>query len=152
MAARQTETDGKRKLSILLLKELNLTYTCCYESKCACLKTENNRRCYILQTEEKDRYISQSSINCRAQELTRIYLQQKLPFLLLLLLFFFILWETKLKTCKKDLHVLAKTPNFAATKYSRTSMAWTSLGLWKYVQDRGSSSQWVLIIAPGQEA
>ena len=36
--------------------------------------------------------------------------------------------------------------------YSRTSMARTPLGPWKLVRDRGSSSQWGLIIAPGQEA
>ena len=36
--------------------------------------------------------------------------------------------------------------------YSRTSMARTPLEPWKYVQDRGSSSLWVLIIALDQEA
>ena len=35
--------------------------------------------------------------------------------------------------------------------YSRTSVARTPLGPWKLVRDRGSSSQWGLIIAPGQE-
>ena len=41
---------------------------------------------------------------------------------------------------------------FIRSKYSRNSMAGTPLGLWKLVRDRGSSSQWGLIIAPGQEA
>ena len=36
-------------------------------------------------------------------------------------------------------------------QYRRTSMARTPLGLWKLVRDRGSSSQWGLIIEPGQE-
>ena len=36
--------------------------------------------------------------------------------------------------------------------YSRTSVARTSLGSWKFVRDMGSSSHWGLIIAPGQEA
>ena len=36
--------------------------------------------------------------------------------------------------------------------YSRTSMARTPLGPWKLVRDRGSWSQWGLIIAPDQEA
>ena len=38
------------------------------------------------------------------------------------------------------------------TRYSRTSLAWTSLGLWTFVWDMGSSSHLGLIIAPGQEA
>ena len=37
-------------------------------------------------------------------------------------------------------------------KYSRTSMARTSLGPWKFVRHMGSSSHWVLIMAPVQEA
>ena len=37
-------------------------------------------------------------------------------------------------------------------KYSRTSMARTSLGPWKFVRDMGSSSHWGLILAPVQEA
>ena len=36
--------------------------------------------------------------------------------------------------------------------YSRTSMARTSLGPWKFVRDMGSSSHWGLIMAPVQEA
>ena len=36
--------------------------------------------------------------------------------------------------------------------YSRTSMARTSLGPWKFVPDMGSSSHWGLIIAQGQTA
>ena len=36
--------------------------------------------------------------------------------------------------------------------YSRTSMARTPLGLWKIVRVMGSSSQWRLIMVPGQEA
>ena len=35
--------------------------------------------------------------------------------------------------------------------YSRTSMAWKSLGLQKFVQDTGSSSHWGLIMVPGQK-
>ena len=38
------------------------------------------------------------------------------------------------------------------SKYSRTSMAWTALGLWKFVRDMDSSSHWGLIIAPRQDA
>ena len=38
------------------------------------------------------------------------------------------------------------------TTYSRTLMAWTSLGLWKSVWDMSSSSHWGLIMMPGQEA
>ena len=37
-------------------------------------------------------------------------------------------------------------------QYSRTSMARTSLGPWKFVRDMGSSSHWGLIMAPVQEA
>ena len=37
------------------------------------------------------------------------------------------------------------------SKYSRTSMARTSLGQWKIVRNMGSSSHW-LIMVPGQEA
>ena len=36
-------------------------------------------------------------------------------------------------------------------QYSQTSMARTSLGPWKFVREMGSSSQWDLIMAPGQE-
>ena len=36
--------------------------------------------------------------------------------------------------------------------YSRTSMAQTSLGPWKFVWDMGSSSHWGLIMAPVHEA
>ena len=36
--------------------------------------------------------------------------------------------------------------------YSQTSIIRTSLGLWKFVLDIGSSSQWEVIKAPGQEA
>ena len=36
--------------------------------------------------------------------------------------------------------------------YSRTSMARTSLGPWKFVRDTGSSSHRGLIIAQGQKA
>ena len=36
--------------------------------------------------------------------------------------------------------------------YSRTAMARTSLGPWKFVRDMGSSSHWGLIMAPSQEA
>ena len=36
--------------------------------------------------------------------------------------------------------------------YSQTSMAWTSLGPWKFVPDMGGWSHWGLIIVPGQEA
>ena len=36
--------------------------------------------------------------------------------------------------------------------YSRTSMARTSLGLWKIIRNMGSSSHFVLIMVPGQEA
>ena len=35
-------------------------------------------------------------------------------------------------------------------KYSRTSMAQTSFGPWKFVRDMGSSGHWGLIITPGQ--
>ena len=38
------------------------------------------------------------------------------------------------------------------SKYSRTSMARTSLEPWKLVRDMGSSSDWGLIMAPDQEA
>ena len=38
-----------------------------------------------------------------------------------------------------------------AYMYSRTSMARTSLGLWKFVRDMGSSSHWGLIMAQGRE-
>ena len=37
-------------------------------------------------------------------------------------------------------------------KYSRTSMARTSLGPWKFVRGMDSSSHWGFIMAPGQEA
>ena len=37
-------------------------------------------------------------------------------------------------------------------KYSRTLMAQTSLGSWKFVLDMGNSSHSGLIIAPGQKA
>ena len=40
----------------------------------------------------------------------------------------------------------------AVSLYSRTSMARTSLGPWKFVWDMGSSSHWGLIMAPVQEA
>ena len=43
-------------------------------------------------------------------------------------------------------------PSYNCTVYSRTSVARTPLGPRKLVRDRGSSSQWGLIIAPGQEA
>ena len=36
--------------------------------------------------------------------------------------------------------------------YSRTSMAWTSLGPWKFFRDMSSLSHWRLIMAPVQEA
>ena len=36
--------------------------------------------------------------------------------------------------------------------YSRTSMARTYLGPWKFVRDMGSSNQLGLIMVPGQEA
>ena len=36
--------------------------------------------------------------------------------------------------------------------YSRTSLARTPLGPWKIVRAKGSSSQWRLIMAPGQAA
>ena len=42
--------------------------------------------------------------------------------------------------------------NIIVCKYSRTSVARTLLGPWKLVRDRGSSSKWGLIKAPGQEA
>ena len=42
--------------------------------------------------------------------------------------------------------------NTAIRQYSRTSMARTTLGPQKTVRDMGSSSQWGLIIVPGQEA
>ena len=38
------------------------------------------------------------------------------------------------------------------TTYSRTSMARTSLGPWKFVRNMGSSSDWGLIMTPVQEA
>ena len=41
---------------------------------------------------------------------------------------------------------------FSMKTYSRTSMAWTSLGPLKFVWDMGSSSHWELIKAPAQEA
>ena len=36
--------------------------------------------------------------------------------------------------------------------YSKTSLAWTFLGPWKFIQNMVSSNQWGLIMAPGQEA
>ena len=54
-------------------------------------------------------------------------------------------WPTSSLTLLKHLHWLKIV-------YNRTSMARTPLGPWKLVRDRGSSSQWGLIIAPGQEA
>ena len=36
-------------------------------------------------------------------------------------------------------------------KISQTSMAWTAFRPWKFIQDIGSSSHWLLIMAPGQE-
>ena len=36
--------------------------------------------------------------------------------------------------------------------YSRTSMARTSVGPWKFVRDMGSSSHWELFIAQGEKA
>ena len=36
--------------------------------------------------------------------------------------------------------------------YSQTSLDRTSLGLRKFIREMGSSSQWDLIMAPGQEA
>ena len=41
---------------------------------------------------------------------------------------------------------------FTGSRYSRTSMARTSLGPWKFVRDMGSSSHWGLIMAQVQEA
>ena len=48
----------------------------------------------------------------------------------------------------KNLQVMTRTSSI----YSQTSVARTPLGQWKLVRDSGSSSQWGLIIAPGQEA
>ena len=42
-------------------------------------------------------------------------------------------------------------PQSKSTIYSRTSVARTPLGPWKLVRERGSSSEWGLIKAPGQE-
>ena len=55
-------------------------------------------------------------------------------------------------------HLNPRTPSVAPeygvkmTLYSRTSIARTSLGPWKFVRDMGSSSHWELIIAQGQKA
>ena len=43
-------------------------------------------------------------------------------------------------------------PTSGVSIYSRTSMARTSLGPWKFVRGTGSSSHWGLIMAPVQEA
>ena len=59
-----------------------------------------------------------------------------------------------MKIKKKQNKFLWKRPNSPKNSqniYSRTSVARTPLGPWKLVRDRGSSSQWGLIIAPGQE-
>ena len=61
--------------------------------------------------------------------------------------------------CKPLIVLYAKFGHFSGKKdkgykstYSRTSAARTPLGPWKLVRDRGSSSQWGLIIAPDQKA
>ena len=51
-----------------------------------------------------------------------------------------------------DEKLIASTDFSKVSLYSRTSMARTPLGPWKLVRDRGSSSEWKLIIALGQEA
>ena len=75
-----------------------------------------------------------------------------------------ILWEERKKAedLLKDLRQFSTSQVAYATctslihicfpEYSRTSMARTPLGPWKFVRDMGSSSHWGLIMAPGQEA
>ena len=46
-------------------------------------------------------------------------------------------------------HMLLKNSALSGIMYSRTSVAQTSLGQWKFVGDMGSSSHCGLIIAPG---
>ena len=48
--------------------------------------------------------------------------------------------------------VAVVTTKYMYKQYSRTSMARTPLGPWKFVRDMGSSSQWGLIKATGEEA
>ena len=47
---------------------------------------------------------------------------------------------------------LLSIETFYSTQYSQNPMTGTSLGPWKFVRDMGSSSQWGLIMTPGQEA
>ena len=57
-------------------------------------------------------------------------------------------------TCTESTHPTEplRPTDSCGVQYSRTSMARTSLGPWKFVREMGSSSQWDLIMAPGQEA
>ena len=56
-----------------------------------------------------------------------------------------------LKTARSSI-CLEVTPDCNSSLYSRTSMAQTSWLHWKFVLDIGSSGNWGLIIASGQEA
>ena len=72
--------------------------------------------------------------------------------------FFSVQYILHRNSCKQSVLTLIRrreggvSAGFVLIIYSRTSMARTPLGPWKLVRDRGSSSQWGLIIAPGQEA
>ena len=57
-------------------------------------------------------------------------------------------YETMFEPLRFDCNLYASNKN----KYSKTSMARTSLGPWKFIRYLGSSSHWGLIMVSGQEA
>ena len=64
-------------------------------------------------------------------------------------------WTTRCIWCSFFFFFLGHfyhTPWQIKNYYSRTSMAQTSLGPWKFVRDMGGLSHWGLIMVPSQEA
>ena len=62
------------------------------------------------------------------------------------------LFEDSDKTALAQTVLIFPGRSYPMVQYSRTSMARTPLGPWKFVRDMGSSSHWGLILAPVQEA
>ena len=60
--------------------------------------------------------------------------------------------DKKTRECFRSSQLSCKSGDKSASIYSQISVAWTSLGPCKFVRAMGSSSQWDLIMASGQEA